>query len=60
VGAYTVESSSNSSKLYNVGIAYAKVYNVVKEQFATPLKGVVLFRDQAFEGIVYADAQMKG
>ena len=52
--AITVKTLSNS--LLRVSrLAYCKAYNVVKEQFATNLKGYFLFKNLLFKAAVYLE-----
>lgn len=51
-GACTVEMAPRHW-LHRSGVAYGKVYNIIKEQLATPIRGLVPFEDVLFEAMAY-------
>ncbi|KAF1934644.1 hypothetical protein EJ02DRAFT_429162 [Clathrospora elynae] len=56
-GSVTVKTHK-SNFLHQGGLAYAKAYNVNKEQFATQLKGIGPYQDPLFEVLSYTQEQL--
>ena len=57
-GSVTVELLESNTLRYG-GLAYCKAYNVIKEQFATPFKGLAPFQEPLLEVLAYSQEQMR-